>query len=163
MNGRCIGGKQITEPAGHYTQVLSAASVHGLERQRKVDFGIKRDIVERLHEAEVMAAEAEEDEDGEMDEALQPEQGDGHGLLDTEEDDEDIPVDDCAKVTAEEFRAALHLHKVTGHRSPLRLARALVISGASRSMVKAAKMVKCELCQEHAKVKTRRPANLPRP
>ena len=100
----CIGGKKITEPAGHYPPALSAAIVNGLERQRKVDFGIKREIVERLHEAEVMAAEAaeQEDDDGEMDEPPQPGQGDDHGLHDGEDDDEDIPIDDNVKVTAEE-------------------------------------------------------------
>ena len=57
---------------------------------------------------------------------------------------------------------AMHLHTVTGHRPPLRLARALVISGADAKLVRAAKEVKCEICHELQPVKTRRPADLPR-
>ena len=59
-------------------------------------------------------------------------------------------------------KMALHLHMVTGHRSPLRLARALVITGASPSLIRAAKELKCEVCHEIQPVKTRRPASIPR-
>ena len=76
--------------------------------------------------------------------------------------EDDVDVSDAGAPTAAERKMAMHLHAVTGHRPPLRLARALVISGADAKLVRAAKELKCEVCHELQPVKTRRPADLPR-
>ena len=55
------------------------------------------------------------------------------------------------------------LHGNTGHRSNLRLARALAISGAPAEAVQAAKNHTCDICQERRQPKARRPASLPTP
>jgi hypothetical protein len=59
--------------------------------------------------------------------------------------------------------AVRRLHNNTGHRSNRRLARALVIAGAPAEAVRAAKHLKCEVCHERQRPKTRRPATCPRP
>ena len=55
------------------------------------------------------------------------------------------------------------LHESTGHRSNKRLARALVLAGAPREVVHAAKCHRCSLCDEKKPPKARRPASLPTP
>ena len=78
-----------------------------------------------------------------------------------EELEDDIP-DVEGQPTAADRRMALHLHNVTGHRPPLCLARALVMTGADPMLVKAAKQLRCSVCQVTSSTKTRRPASLPR-
>ncbi|CAE6915744.1 RE2 [Symbiodinium sp. CCMP2592] len=60
-------------------------------------------------------------------------------------------------------QAVRRLHENTGHRSPLRLARALVIAGAPPEAVIAAKQLRCSVCEERRPPKARRPASLPGP
>ncbi len=79
-----------------------------------------------------------------------------------EPEDDDLDVSGADEPTPEQRRAVMHLHKVTGHRSPLRLARALLLANAPYSVMKAAKQLKREVCQENRKVHARRPASLPR-
>ena len=67
--------------------------------------------------------------------------------------------------TPEQRRAVLKLHQQnTGHRHPLRLARALAMCGAEKTLIKAAKELRCEVCQERPpSLGTRLPASLPAP
>ena len=66
--------------------------------------------------------------------------------------------------TPEQRRAVLKLHQNTGHRHPLRLARALAMCGAEKTLIKAAKELRCEVCHERPpSLGTRLPASLPAP
>lgn len=65
--------------------------------------------------------------------------------------------------TREQRAAVMRLHQNTGHRDPKRLARALVLAGASPEVVKAAREIKCDICQEHRKPRAHRPSSLPKP
>ena len=60
-------------------------------------------------------------------------------------------------------QAVQRLHVNTGHRSPARLARALLVCGASMEAVLAAKQLKCNVCQDRRQPRTRKPATLPAP
>ena len=60
-------------------------------------------------------------------------------------------------------QAVRRLHENTGHRSPKRLARALVIASAPTEAVIAAKQLRCSVCDEKRPPKTLRPASLPAP
>ena len=60
-------------------------------------------------------------------------------------------------------QALRRLHENTGHRSPQRLAGALVIAGAQMEAVIAAKQLRCSLCDERRPAKVQRPASLPAP
>ncbi|OLP96995.1 Major facilitator superfamily domain-containing protein 6 [Symbiodinium microadriaticum] len=128
---------------------LAAMTLQGIERQLDED-----------HQA------------GNVHEGLAAETFDGDGsLLDLEEDESD--VDEPGPVTEEERtvkaipvavrQAVRRLHENTGHRSPLRLARALVIAGAPPEAILAAKQLKCSLCDERRPPKVQRPASLPGP
>ncbi len=59
--------------------------------------------------------------------------------------------------------AVQHLHINTGHRNPLRLARALLVCGAPKEAILAAKNLKCSVCLERRPPKPRLPASLPPP
>ena len=74
-----------------------------------------------------------------------------------EAEDKEVPI------SASVRQAVRRLHENTGHRSPLRLARALVIAGAPREAVLAAKQLRCSVCEEKRPPKARRPASLPGP
>ncbi|CAE7410514.1 unnamed protein product, partial [Symbiodinium sp. CCMP2456] len=60
------------------------------------------------------------------------------------------------------MKAVYRLHQNTGHTSRRRLARALIIAGAPPEAVKAAKMLKCTVCDENQKPQTRMATALPR-
>ena len=155
-----IGGKRVTEAAGHYTPIFAEAIVRGFERQREKDFA-------EMHEACVAQAGGEDlpgEDDGEDKKDEMEISGGGLPLevQGDEPEDDDIDVSGADEPTPEQRRAVMHLHKVTGHRSPLRLARALLLANAPYGVVKAAKQLKCEICQENRKVHARRPASLPR-
>ena len=55
------------------------------------------------------------------------------------------------------------LRENTGHRSNRRLARALVLSGAPSEVIRAAKQLRCSICDEKRKPKARLPSSLPTP
>ena len=148
-----IGGKKVTEPAGHYTPRMAGAIVKGFEKQREKDFAKVNEACV-VQEIEEMGEEANAGRDEMAAMAASPEG--------EEPEDDDIDVSGADEPTPEQRRAVMHLHKVTGHRSPLRLARALLLANAPYSVVKAAKQLKCEICQETRKVHARRPASLPR-
>ena len=78
--------------------------------------------------------------------------------------DDDLEVkQDGIKISQAVKQAVKRLHENTGHRSNKRLARALVISGASPEVVRAARLHKCSVCQEMRAPKSQRPASLPIP
>ncbi|CAE7229821.1 pol [Symbiodinium sp. CCMP2592] len=93
--------------------------------------------------------------------------GPPHGERDCGSDSEDGAVTtEVAKevpVSAAVRQAVRRLHENTGHRSPKRLARALVIAGAPLEAVIAAKQLRCSVCEEKRPPKTQRPASLPAP
>ena len=66
------------------------------------------------------------------------------------------------KLSSGQKQALLRLHANTGHRPVRVLARALVIAGASRDIVAAARALRCEVCDESRRVRPARPAHLPR-
>lgn len=72
-------------------------------------------------------------------------------------------LDENAKISPA-IRQAVHLlHVNTGHRSPLRLARALAVCGAPSEVVAAARQLKCSVCASRKPPKAARPASLPPP
>ena len=150
-----IGGAKITARAGHYPVPLARALVSGMEDEFHKQFNHKP-----LHET--MAAEG----------------GEGEEVLSGEEDDGDYDVPDDPNLSSEDEygkddknlkispvirQAVRRLHENTGHRSNRRLARALVVAGAPPKVVKAARCLKCSVCEERKGPKTRRPASLPVP
>eukprot|EP00438_Fugacium_kawagutii_P022912 Skav224174 [mRNA] locus=scaffold2007:411362:424288:+ [translate_table: standard] len=86
---------------------------------------------------------------------------DGEGRDPMDEYIDDVPVEPGEPSSADR-KMALHLHSVLGHRPPLRLARALAMTGADPMLIKAAKELKCEVCHELQPTGTRRPGNIPR-
>ena len=96
---------------------------------------------------EAMAVDGEE-ADGDV-----PEVDDGPGPLESSgsENEDGIPQESL-KVPAAIKTAVKRLHETTGHRSNRRLARALVLSGAPREVVHAAKVHRCSVCDESRQV-----------
>ena len=149
-----IGGKKITEPAGHYPHQLVAALLKGMEKQFQKDFGKPK------KPAEVLAVDGEEHE--EFDDTMAPEP------FNAEIGDSDSELEETMEQTEETIptairQAVMKLHQNTGHRSGKRLARALAVSGAPAVAVKAGRTLKCDVCSELKGPKTKRPAALPRP
>ncbi|CAE7480196.1 unnamed protein product [Symbiodinium sp. CCMP2592] len=79
-----------------------------------------------------------------------------------EQEEMDALVKDAPKPTKEIVQAVAKLHRNTGHVSKRRLARALAVSGAPPVVIRAALELRCEICAEEARPKTRMPASLPR-
>ena len=78
--------------------------------------------------------------------------------------DEELKVDAPEMKISAGLKAAIkRLRENTGHRSNIRLARALAISGAPPQVIYAAKTHKCSVCAEKANPRARRPASLPTP
>ena len=161
-----IGGSRITRAAGHYPPRLANLIVRCLEEQLLKDQEV---------EYEALAAEAdgdgdddfhhdssedEMDEDDEDDDAQGPSNGPGGGSQETKRKK---PRDESNVPSREQRAAVMRLHQNTGHRDPRRLARALVLAGASPEIVRAAKEIKCEVCQENRKPRAHRPSTLPKP
>ena len=74
----------------------------------------------------------------------------------------DQPADKQVSISLAIKRAVYRLHENTGHRSGRsRLARALLVCGAPREAVLAAKQLRCNVCEERKAPKARRPASLP--
>ena len=143
-----IGGKHISEPAGHYPWELAKTLVRGMEKQFEADF-------KQPHST--MAVEGE---DPDQDEAP---------LADLDDSDTDVDLPDSkSSETMEKLpvgvkHALRRLHENTGHRSGKRLARALAIAGAPANVVKGALHLRCSICDEHRAPKARRPTSLPTP
>ena len=73
------------------------------------------------------------------------------------------PLDEKLVIPSEIKNAVYRLHTNTGHRSPKRLARALLISGAPHAAVVTAKNLQCSICKERRSPKPRPPGGLPPP
>ena len=163
-----IGGRRVTEKAGHYPQRLAETLVEGVEREfNKLYDTIWYDemlVTERRRDEDEDNDDQEGEESDGYEQSDPPDPGDqppqdgnaGDGGLHRDpegRDPEDELVDDVevpdGEPSVQDKRMALHLHSVTGHRPPLRLARALVMTGADPMLVKAAKTVKCEVCAEN--------------
>ena len=148
-----IGGVAVTRPAGHYPHQLAATLVDGMEAQFDADF-------RRKPPREALAAEGgAEFEDDFNPEAVQ----DVANLHESDSDGLEMETPSTLKVTNAVKQAVYRLHCNTGHRSNARLARALLISGAPPEVVQCAKHLKCSICAEKQKPKTRQPASLPVP
>lgn len=146
-----IGGSKITSRAGHYRVALAKAIVKGLEKQFHEDFGKCREVL-----AVDGAEEIQSDDEG------------ANQVMDPFESESEISSDGDqvtpeARIPSSIKLAVKRLHENTGHRSNRRLARALVLSGAPKEVVMAAKMLRCSLCDEKKRPKSRRPSSLPTP
>ena len=144
-----LGGSKITAHAGIYPQQLARALVVGIEKQFEKDY--------RSHE--VLAAQADDDDLGF--EGIEPQHPPGE--VETDDEVEDELDQKKINIPASVRQAIKRLHENTGHRSTRRLARALAIAGAPEEAIVAAKQHRCEVCQERAPPKSRRPASLPVP
>ena len=142
-----IGGSQITRPAGHYPKALAAALVKAFKNQ--FDFETRAwTFTLKTSDHEVAAAEANDDD-------VEPADSSDDELFAAQ------PADKQVTISAAIKRAVYRLHENTGHRSGRRLARALLVCGAPREAVLAAKQLKCDVCEERKAPKARRPASLP--
>ena len=132
LHEHVMGGSRVTELAGHYTQEFSEAVIRGA--QKEFDLFLKQ-------ATEVMVAEQDEEQEEIADplpEDPEDPYGDGPDQVHAEEI---VPLmtDGVGDPTPEQRRAVLNLHQNTGHRHPLRLARALGMCGAEKTLIKAAK------------------------
>ena len=145
-HGHIIGGKAVSEPAGHYPWALAKALVVGMEKQFEADFKRPHNILA-----------IEDGEEAEDETALPIDMN----LSDS--DQESTEAVTGPKVSAAVKQALRRLHENTGHRSGRRLARALAITGAPPDIIHAARHLKCSICDERKIPKARRPATLPLP
>ena len=143
-----IGGSSITRPAGHYPGPLARALVRGMEKQ----------ISKELTPREVLAVDEGDEDVDPVGVAVDPVDSESDVSKDGGEVDSDVP-----RISAAVKLAVKRLHENTGHRSNRRLARALVLSGAPTEVIRAAKNLKCSICDEKKRPKARRPASLPAP
>ena len=144
-----IGGSKVTAIAGHYTAAFADALVDSFLEQfdfesslmwkDPLDLDFEVNSTEHVHEAN--AGEAGES-DGDEELGLKPE-------------------DSKITITPAVRQAVMRLHINTGHRSNLRLARALLVAGAPREAVVAAKRLSCSICAERQPPRPRLPASLP--
>jgi transposase InsO family protein len=139
----------VTAAAGHYPPALASAIVTGAEKC--FDFKWQS----RTKVFDTCPAEAEDGEDDV--ETNVP-------VDEVYESDSDLDVGPAGEeeIDPAVMRLVVKLHQNTGHRSNKRLARALIIAGAPAEAVRAAKNLKCDVCQESKSAKSRRPAALPR-
>jgi len=137
-----IGGSKVTQPAGHYPPAFAAAIVRSFQNQ--FDFESKMQHQNTINEA--MATEQNEPlaDDSSADE-----------LVAAVSEEKDFTTSPAVK------QAVYRLHENTGHRSGRRLARALLICGAPKEAVLAAKRLQCSVCAEQRAPSPRRPASLP--
>ena len=106
---------------------------------------------------ETLAAETAVDDDDLLDGLGGTMESEDEALEPSQDPEKDVPIPASVR------QAVRRLHENTGHRSPLRLARALVIAGAPPQAVMAAKQLRCSVCEERRPPKSRRPASLPGP
>ena len=149
-----VGGSKVTTKSGHYPMQLAKAIMQATERQFDYETSCSwRAARNEMHEVNAVDGDLEDDGAGvdfhmeaSDDEEVKAEQGESKMII--------------SKVVRQAVR---RLHENTGHRSPARLARALLVCGAPTEAVLAAKQLHCEVCQERKQPKTRRPAKLPAP
>ena len=144
-----IGGKKISTAAGHYTKDFADAVVDACMQQ--YDFENAYIFKGYNHESEAFTVEHEVmavGDDGDLD---------SEASFEVSKDDEQKPISAAVK------NAVYRLHVNTSHRSNQRLAKALLICGAPKEAVLAAKRLKCPVCAERRNPKPRPVASLPPP
>ncbi|CAE7718191.1 pgsA [Symbiodinium sp. CCMP2592] len=127
---------------------LPSAVLRAMEDQFETDHRVK-DVTETF------AAETPEEHDFMTTPGGTDDEGDEGEVM--PKGDSEVPISSAVR------QAVRRLHENTGHRSPARLARALVIAGAPAEAVLAAKQLRCAVCDEKRPPKARRPASLPGP
>ena len=146
-----IGGSKVTRPAGHYPRAFAAAIITAMQDQ----FNFETNLLHHKSSQggyEVLAVE-------EYPTSAMPVESDGGSseeMIAHKDEDKDKMM-----VTPAVRQAVYRLHENTGHRAPLRLARALLACGAPREAVLAAKQLKCSVCDERKGPRPQRPATLP--
>ena len=145
-----IGGSKITSRAGHYPQQLARVLVDSMEEEFHNQFKKKDGF-------DVLAAEHEEGDGSDEDVSVHEIPGESSDEIAVDEGEEAVKVSPATR------QAIRRLHENTGHRSNKRLARALAIAGAPPEVIKAARTLKCSICDERRPPRARRPASLPTP
>ena len=167
VHAHVIGGSKVTSPAGRYPPLMARAIVQAMEEQFEFDVGRWSATEVKYVAADREAFALEEELDDEVGQAgethARPAAEDGPVEFINDDSGSDVDVPSDVPVTAATMQAVRRLHEATGHRSPKRLARALVISGAPTEAVVAAKKLKCSVCSERRKAKPPKPASLPTP
>ena len=126
---------------------MAEAVIRGAERQ------IRRDLPEEkcIAQVEFEANSTEADTDVPDDDGVEELVGDSD---DEDEDDGQVAPGNSQKPIDKDIKAAVYrLHQNTGHRSRKQLARALAIAGAPAEAIRAAKTLKCSICQEKSRPK----------
>lgn len=160
LNHRCpkdhqhapvIGGSRVTQAAGHYTAEFADALIQAFMNQYDFETRLFFESVDDLSQHEALVGERPGDgRPGDGDEV------DSDGSF-------DLPEDEKLIISPAVKSAVYRLHVNTGHRSPLRLARALLICNAPREAIVAARRLKCDVCSERRPPKPRLPSSLPPP
>jgi hypothetical protein len=117
-----IGGAKVTARAGIYPRALARAMVRSVEEQFEKQYDLNSGNV-----GEVLAAEAEDDEGIDFVQnsgAFALNEDDLSDVEEQTEDDSQVRISQSVKL------AIRRLHENTGHRSNVRMARALAIAGA---------------------------------
>ena len=148
-----IGGSKVTSDAGHYPPALAKAIIQGLQDQFNYETSLLYNIVDGAGRYEVLAVE-------EHPTSALPVDSDGAS---SEELIADKVVDDDKQTVISPVvrQAVYRLHENTCHRSPQRLARALIACGAPKEAILAAKQLKCSVCAKRKAPRPQRPASLP--
>lgn len=147
-----IGGSKVTAIAGHYTAAFADALVDSFLQQfdfetntlwsEPLDLDFEVNSTEWFHEVHAGEVDGSDASDEEL--GLKP-------------DDSKLPISPAVR------QAVMRLRINTGHRSNLRLARALLVAGAPKEAVLAAKRLTCSVCAERQPPKVRLPASIPPP
>ncbi|CAK9110913.1 unnamed protein product [Durusdinium trenchii] len=147
-----MGGSKVSSAAGHYTPefaesvVQAALKQHDFETSMLVRADLSSfDVLEVEHEVLVTGEPGREDDEV------------SDASFEFSKEDDALVIPTAVK------NAVYRLHVNTSHRSNHRLARALLIAGAPREAVLAAKRLKCAVCAERKLPRARPPASLPPP
>ncbi|CAK8998999.1 Probable phosphoribosylformylglycinamidine synthase [Durusdinium trenchii] len=147
-----MGESKVSSAAGHYTPefaesvVQAALKQHDFETSMLVRADLSSfDVLEVEHEVLVTGEPGREDDEV------------SDASFEFSKEDDALVIPTAVK------NAVYRLHVNTSHRSNHRLARALLIAGAPREAVLAAKRLKCAVCAERKLPRARPPASLPPP
>lgn len=145
VHDQVIGGSKVTAAAGHYTVEFSDALIDAFMAQYDWETRLLQSQPDSLPH-ETMVGEADGQDAGSDDE-----------LMRVTDEEAQCLIPHAVR------QAVMKLRINTGHRHPVRLARALLICGAPKEAVLAAKRLQCDVCKERAPPKARLPASLPPP
>lgn len=147
-----IGGSKVTRPAGHYPKALASAMVSAMQDQ----FNFETKSLYVLDEPyEALAVEEMEDPTHAAESAAPWQSSDDEVVMNF------VGEDSKMRISPGVRQMVFRLHENTGHRSGKRLARALMVCGAPKEAILAAKQLRCPVCAEQRAPKARRPATLP--